>query len=359
VTEKLRISISRKTCSFSYYDNNGRLLTKEPDRGGKSLTKINVEKSVFDQNQEIKVGQSVDGLRVKAEGYTKVVDRTAYHTKLEFEWCEGEALYGLGSHEEGIMNLRGSHQYLYQQNMKAVVPVLVSTQGYGILLDTYTSAIFRDDVYGSYLWTDTDDEMDYYFIYGPEFDDIIGQYRRLTGKAPMLPKWAFGYAQSKERYKSQEELISVIKEFRDRQIPIDLIVLDWMSWPGNLWGQKTFDPERFPDPSGMTEELHNYNARLMISIWPNMSAGGENHKDMLEKGFLLGNQSTYDAFNSKARELYWQQANNGLFINGIDAWWCDCSEPFEADWKGEVKPEPEERVRLTTLFSEVAFLCPS
>src|SRR5690606_17165080 len=118
----------KKSCSFSYYDAEGRLLVKEPDKGGKELTKINVYKSVFNKEQEITVGQSVDGLRTAASADAKVLDRTAYHTRLSFEWAKDEALYGLGSHEEGIMNLRGSHQYLYQQNIKAVVPMLVSTK---------------------------------------------------------------------------------------------------------------------------------------------------------------------------------------------------------------------------------------
>jgi len=347
-TGKLRLKINKKTCAFSYYDAKGRLLVKEPDEGGKYLSKIDVYRHLYDKEQEIKVGQSVDGLRTDATGSRLIKDRCAYHTKLMFEWSQGEALYGLGSHEEGIMNLRGSHQYLYQQNMKAVVPVLLSTRGYGVLVDSCSLAIFRDDAYGSYIWTDTDDEMDYYFIYGPGFDDIIGNYRQLTGKAPLLPKWAFGYIQSKERYTSAEELISVVKEFRKRRIPLDLIVLDWMSWPENQWGQKSFDPVRFPDPEGMMEELHRLNARLMVSIWPNMAAGGANHSQMLNEGFLLGNQSTYDAFNKDARELYWKQANEGLFSKGIDAWWCDCTEPFEADWKGELKPEPEERLVINT-----------
>lgn len=348
ITDKIRIVINKKTCSFAYYDINGRLLTKEPDKGGKYLTKIDVYKNIYNKQQEVTASQSVDGLRAAAIGSNCVKDRTAYHTKLIFEWSDGEALYGLGSHEEGIMNLRGSHQYLYQQNMKAVVPMLVSTRGYGILLDTYSEAIFRDDVYGSYLWTDTDDEMDFMFIYGPELDDIISNYRNITGKSPMLPKWSFGYTQSKERYTSQEELVSVVKEFRDREIPMDLIVLDWMSWSGNLWGQKTFDAERFPDPAKMMKDIHKLDAKLMISIWPNMAAGGDNHKEMLDNDYLLGNQSTYNAFNDDARELYWKQANDGLFSKGVDAWWCDCSEPFEADWKGEVKPEPEERLLMNT-----------
>jgi alpha-D-xyloside xylohydrolase len=232
--------------------------------------------------------------------------------------------------------------------MKVVVPVLLSTRGYGVLLDSYSYMIFHDDAFGSYLWTDVDDELDYYFIYGPEFDQIVQSIRQLTGTATMLPRWAFGYLQSKERYVSQTELIDIVKEYRKRRLPLDCIVQDWKSWPHDLWGQKSLDPERFPDPDGMMAELHQMNARLMISIWPNMNPGGDNWHEMRDQGCLLGNQATYDAFDEKARELYWKQANEGLFVHGIDAWWSDCTEPFQADWRGAFKPEPEERLRINT-----------
>ncbi len=106
------------------------------------------------------------------------------------------------------------------------------------------------------------------------FDQIVHEIRQLTGHSPMLPKWAFGYIQSKERYATQDELISIVREYRRRQLPLDCIVLDWKSWTGDLWGQKTFDPERFPNPGQMTADLHALNARLMVSIWPIMRPGG-------------------------------------------------------------------------------------
>ncbi|XEC93023.1 TIM-barrel domain-containing protein [Paenibacillus tarimensis] len=347
-TSHLRLEIDKTTTAFTYKDSDGTVLAKEPGRGGKTLVPIEVQKAVFNNTTSLQTSQGADGVRVRTDRIERVVDRKAYHTKLEFDWTEGEALYGLGSHEEGIMNLRGSHQYLYQQNMKAVVPMLVSTRGYGILMDSYSLITFHDDGFGSYLWTDVDDEMDFYFIYGPEWDRIVSEYRQLTGKAPMLPKWAFGYVQSKERYESQQELIDIVEEYRRRRIPLDLIVLDWRSWTGELWGQKSLDAERFPDPAAMMNRIHELKAKLMVSIWPIMSNEGPNHVEMKSKGLLLGNQATYDAFNEEARKVYWKQANEGLFSHGIDAWWCDCTEPFEADWTGEVKPEPEERMQINT-----------
>ena len=347
-TAAVTIEIDRQTLAFVYRDAAGQLLTREPTRGGKTLDPIDVYVSVFDDVTAIESRATADGVRIDATNVRPVFDRQAYHTKLEFEWADGEALYGLGSHEEGMFNLRGQHQYLYQQNMKVAIPVLLSTRGYGIFLNSCSLLTFHDDAFGSYLWSDVDDELDYYFIYGPEFDQIVHELRALTGQVPMLPQWAYGYIQSKERYTSQSELLEIVREYRARELPLDGIVLDWKSWTGDLWGQKSLDPDRFPNPDQMTEDLHALHAHLMVSIWPIMKPGGDDWQELHDHGFLLGNQANYDAFNPAARACYWQQANRGLFSHGIDAWWCDCSEPFEADWKGAIKPEPEERLRVNT-----------
>lgn len=347
-TTEVTITIQRQTLAFAYYDCQGQLLTKEPACGGKTLDPINVFVSVYDEATITESRENADGMRMDARNIHQVVDRKAYHTKLEFEWAEGEALYGLGSHEEGMFNLRGQHQYLYQQNMKAVVPVLVSTRGYAIFMDSCSLMTFHDDAFGSYLWSDVDDELDYYFLYGPEFDQIVHEIRSLTGHSPMLPKWAYGYIQSKERYITQDEMVGIVQEYRRRELPLDCIVLDWKSWTGDLWGQKSFDPERFPNPRKMTADLHALNTRLMVSIWPIMRPGGANWQEMKDHHHLLGNQATYNAFSAEARACYWEQTSKGLFSHGVDAWWCDCTEPFEADWKGAIKPEPEERLRINT-----------
>lgn len=164
------------------------------------------------------------------------------------------------------------------------------------------------------------------------------------GTAPLLPKWAYGYGQSKEYYKSAQELIGTVEEYRRRDIPLSFIIQDWQSWEPGQWGQKSFDPARYPDPDAMMERLHQLGAPLMVSIWPNMNGMGDNQREMLEEGHMLGNRSTYNAFSKKARDLYWKQAKEGIFQHGVDAWWCDCTEPFEADWGGfALRPEPHER----------------
>jgi len=352
-TAELRVALNKRTGALSYLDSSGGLM-REPERGGKWLTAKAVTRNIFDKSAGVASAQSIDGARAEAKKYQSVFDRMAFEAKLEFVFAEDEALFGFGSHEEGYGNLRGKSRELYQQNMKAVVPYFVSTRGYGVLFDCGSLMTFHDDAYGSYWWADVVDELDFYVIRGESFDDVTRGYQRLTGKAPMLPKWAFGYVQSKERYVNAAEMLDVVREYRRRKVPLDAIVLDWKSWPnGAGWGQKSFDRLRFPEPEAFTAELHAMGARLMVSIWPIMTGGCENQRELQGRDLMLGNQATYDAFNAEARECYWEQARRGLFAKGIDAWWCDCTEPFEADWAGAVKPEPHARLALNTQESKL------
>ena len=345
-TPALKLLVAKSTGAICYFDSTGKLLTREPERGGKWLTGKKVFRNVFRQGASVAAGQTIDGARAAATDYETVFDRDAFEAKLEFVFADDEALFGLGSHEEGYGNLRGKARELYQQNMKAVVPYFVSTRGYGVLLDCYSLMTFHDDAHGSYLWADVVDELDYYFIRGENFDEVTRGLHELTGKPP---KWAFGYMQSKERYVNAREMFDVVREYRRRKIPLDLIVLDWKSWPdGSGWGQKSFDPVRFPEPKELMQTLHMLGARLMISIWPIMTGDCPDQRELLERGLMLGNQSTYDAFSEAARHCYWEQARRGLFAHGVDAWWCDCTEPFEADWSGAVKPEPHARLTINT-----------
>ncbi|MCD8185607.1 MAG: DUF5110 domain-containing protein [Rikenellaceae bacterium] len=192
------------------------------------------------------------------------------------------------------------------------------------------------------LWSEMGDAIDYYFIYGQSMDEIIGGYRTLTGKSQIMPKWAMGFWQSRERYKTQDELLSVLRSYRERRIPIDNIVLDWSYWPVDGWGSHDFDPERFPDPEGMIDSVHVQNARIMISVWPKFYHTTEHYKaferngwmydravkdsirDWIGKGYIAG---FYDAYSEGARKLFWQQMNDKLYCKGIDAWWMDASEP--------------------------------
>jgi alpha-D-xyloside xylohydrolase len=350
----LTVLVRKASGALTYVSGGGEVVMREPEGGGKWLTPKEVTRNVFHHDAAVALEESVDGARAVAARYETVFDREAFEARLEFVFTEDEALFGLGSHEEGYGNLRGRTRELYQQNMKAVVPHLVSTRGYGVLMDCCSLMIFRDDEQGSFWWADVVDELDYYVIYGGSFDGVMRGYRRLTGATPLPPKWAFGYVQSKERYVTAEEMVGVVEEYRRRRVPLDCIVLDWKSWAnGGGWGQKSFDEVRFPDPAEFTKRLHGLGARLMVSIWPIMTGGCENQRELLERGWMLGNQSTYNAFLLEARACYWEQARRGLFVHGVDAWWCDCTEPFEADWSGAEKTAREERLRINTEASKL------
>lgn len=346
-TGALTLVVRKSDLRFAWYDGEDCLLAEEVDGKGKGLAPYEVYRSVFDDGSETVVEKTVDGEKTRVSGVNQVHDRTDFTATLCYQLQDEEAIYGLGQHEEGILNYRGQTQYLYQQNMKVAMPSVVSSRGWGLFLNAQSLVTFRDDRYGMSLCAEVVPELDYFFVAGPEFDTITGAFRALCGPLPMLPRWSYGYVQSKERYVSQQDLLETAAEYRRRKLPIDCIVQDWQTWPRGQWGQKSFDPERFPDPSALTRQLHEMDIKLMLSIWPIMR-NNENQAEMREQGYLLGNDSTYDAFNPDATALYWDQCERGLFRHGIDAWWCDCTEPFEADWKGEVKPEPWQRLQINT-----------
>lgn len=191
-------------------------------------------------------------------------------------------------------------------------------------------------------WSEMQSQEDYYFIYGDDMDDVISGYRTLTGKAPIMPKWVTGYWQSREKYNTQDEVLSTLAEFRRRGIPIDNIVIDWLHWPQDAWGSHEFDKTRFPDPKGMVDSIHDMHGRVMISVWPKFYATTEHFKEFDDKGWMyrlaiedsikdwvgpgyLG--SFYDAYDPDARKLFWSQMNDHYVPLGIDAWWMDASEP--------------------------------
>jgi len=192
------------------------------------------------------------------------------------------------------------------------------------------------------LWSEMGKQLDYYFIRGNNADQVISGYRTVTGKAQVMPKWAMGFWQSRERYNTQAELLSTLREFRQRQIPIDNIVQDWSYWKQDAWGSHEFDASRFPNPEAMVKEVHDSCARIMISVWPKFYASTKNYKEFDAKGWMYKQAvndsirdwigkgfigSFYDAYSQGARELFWEQMNKNLYSKHFDAWWMDASEP--------------------------------
>ncbi len=196
------------------------------------------------------------------------------------------------------------------------------------------------------LWSEMGPYMDYYFVRGNNSDEVIAGYRTITGKAELMPKWAMGFWQSRERYKTQEEILGALAEFRQRQIPIDNIVLDWNYWPEDAWGSHDFDKNRFPDPKAMVDSIHSMNAQIMISVWPKFYHTTANFKAFKDMGAMYMRAvedsirdwvgpgyvgSFYDAYNEEAQKLFWSQLYEKLYPLGIDAWWMDASEPNVRD----------------------------
>jgi len=184
--------------------------------------------------------------------------------------------------------------------------------------------------------------IDYYVVTAGNMDGVIAGYRALTGKSAMMPEWAYGFWQSRQRYETQEQLLGVVREYRKRQIPLDTIVQDWFYWPEDQWGCHCFDQKRFPDPVGMVDEVHANNARIMISVWPKFYPNTDNAKELAAKGYLYqGNlkagerdwvgpgyhNTDYDPYAPEARQIYFRQMKEGLVSKGFDAWWMDATEP--------------------------------
>ncbi len=460
-TSKLTVRVQTTTGAIAFYDAQGRLLLGEKEDGGKTITPADV------------MGEST------------------FHIRQVFDSSDDEAFYGLGQHQNDVMNYKNHDVDLWQYNIVAVVPFLVSNKEYGILWDNnshtkfgdirdyqslstlklygkdgkaggLTAEYFKDtsltslytsrseqriehefiDVNDEYppgfqenvaavrwsgelesdetgihklrlyscgytrmwlggklvvdawrqnwlpwtyllnlrmeagkrypikiewvhtggfiglkclgpesekskntisLYSDVADQIDYYFVHGENLDEVIHGYREITGKASMMPKWAMGLWQCRERYRTQDELLSVVKEFRKRRIPLDNIVQDWFYWKEDQWGSHEFDSTRYPDPDGMVKEVHNdLHTQIMISVWPKFYVGTRHFEEFKEHGWLYmwnvekgqrdwvgpGYVSTfYDPYSEGARELYWKQINEKLFSKGSDAWWLDCTEP--------------------------------
>ena len=421
-TAKLTVQVDTTTGQVTFLDPTGQTILAENSAGGRTLTAATVQ------------GEATSNVRQ--------------------EWASNadESLYGLGQHQHGLIDIKGTDLDLHQYNTEVFIPYLVSSRGYGILWDntsftrfgdltdavplpgttglyatsgdpgnvspatgntkdwsgTVTPTVTGDYTFRTYssgtvqlsvnnqmvinhwrqnwlpnediahvsltagqavpvrlqwngdgmniirllwkppvsnrttsLWSQVADGVDYYFVYGPELDDVVAGYRRLTGQATMLPLWAYGYWQCRERYKTAQEITDVLKGYRDRSAPIDNIVQDWQYWLPDQWGSHQFDSSRYPDPAGMMKTIHDtYHARLMISVWPKFYTSTANYTALNAKGFVYKlnvtegkkdfvgyNFTFYDAFSADARAMYWSQMNTSLFSLGIDAWWMDATEP--------------------------------
>ncbi|HWK07251.1 MAG TPA: TIM-barrel domain-containing protein [Puia sp.] len=488
-TRLLNATVTIATGAVTFTDRTGAAILSEKTNGGRSF-----EPAIFD-------------------------GETSWHIRQTFTTRPDEAIYGLGQHQDGLINYKGKQTSLFQNNSEVAIPFLLSNKNYGILWDNYSltdigdirpykplsamklfsrtgeqgwltttynndkqhpgqadfeqagsdinyaylgdskkllPAEFRpakgsvtwqgslaseftgqhvfhftfggyikvwidgkllldrwrqawnpasalldipmekdrkyaikiewipdgEESYCSLKWLDpippaqkndfsflseAGKQLDYYFIYGANMDEVIAGYRHITGKSTIAPKWAMGLWQSRERYKTQNEILNTVKEFRARRIPLDNIVLDWSYWQQDAWGSQEFDARRFPSPDSMIRVLHNdYHTHFMISVWPKFYEGIStyqqfNQKNWLYKRNIADNQrdwigqgyvsTFYDAFNKDARKGFWDLLNNKLYNKGIDAWWMDASEP---DILSNVSPEKRKAQMTPTAMGAAA-----
>lgn len=306
----------------------------------------NISKLVPDGAPVIKVTQTVDGQRTSIANLKEVFDRKGWTAELSIAFQPDEHIYGLGQDEDGILDKRGRIEYLYQHNMRIPIPMFVSSAGYAVLFNCACLMVFDDTHDVCRITLECVDQVDFFVITGT-MDEIIAGYRSLTGRAAAMPDWVFGYWQSKERYSTQDELVEIAERHRKDGVPIDVVVQDWKSWVGELWGDKHLDLERYPNIGAAMAQLHEKNVHSIVSVWPNMNPGGRNHSEFAENNMLLNDYSTYNAFDPDARKLYWNQAEAELYHGGFDGWWCDNTEPFSSpDWCGKVKLPEKERYEL-------------
>jgi alpha-D-xyloside xylohydrolase len=406
-TARLRVNVDLATGAVAFADAAGRPILSER-AGSRSLTPATV------------------------------MGEATHHVRQQWEPHDGERLYGLGQHQQGLLDIKGTDLELRQYNGEIFIPLLVSSRGYGILWDNTSLTRFGraepttwDEVPGTAtgtadwtrtltataagdyqvrtysagdievdagdrpviahfrqgwlpgedvahlalragesvklrfrwkadigvkiaryaltpppvanaptsLWSEVGDGVDYWFIHGPALDRVIAGYRQITGDAPLMPRWAFGLWQCRERYRTAAESVGVLDGFRQRRAPVDVIIQDWQYWRPDEWGSHIFDPARFPDPARWVADIHDRHARVMISVWPKFYRGTANFNALNAAGALYqanlveGKQdwlkhvfTNYDAFSPSARALYWSQMKEALFTKGIDAWWMDVSE---------------------------------
>ncbi len=276
----------------------------------------------------------------------KAPDRPVSRVRLTFSCGAGELLTGLGQHDSGVYDYHGQKEYLYQNNMIIAYPFLLSDAGYGVLIEAECAMRFEGGEADFTFILEAAEDFSFVVLRGENARQVLRRLAAWTGKTRLLPRWAYGYVQSKERYDSGRELMDTARRFRDEGLGLDCLVQDWYTWENGLWGDKTPDAARYPDIPALTRALHDMNVHLLVSIWPNMAKGGGDCAEFERAGLMLPNSTTYDAFSAEGRALYGAQCERHWGAGGVDGYWCDNAEPFsDADWNGEAKRPEALRYR--------------
>lgn len=273
-----------------------------------------------------------------------------------FTLDSAETIYGLGILQNGKMSQRNLDIRMVQDNTWDYVTFFQSVKGYGLFWDNYSPTQFKDTPESTSFASEVGEGIDYYFIYGGNADGVVAGMRTLTGQVPMLPLWTYGFWQSKERYKSQEEIVDVVRKYRSLHVPLDGIIQDWQYWGNNYqWNAMDFISPEFNNAGKMIKDIHDMNAHLSVSIWSSFGPMTKQYREMDKKGMLFNIKTwpesgrdlwppdlsypsgvrVYDAYNPEARDIYWKYLKKGIFDLGTDAWWMDSSEPDHLSQKPE------------------------
>ena len=374
-----------KTPKNSSYEKKSLSVVLEPKKTSFKIEEKKNELLLRSEKLEIAINTKTGNIRYNSPDHSlllkektgdplftpfKDVDQDTYTVSQSFNLDPKETIYGLGILQNGKMSQRNLEVKMIQANREDYIPFFQSVKGYGLFWDNYSPTRFSDDTSATSFTSEVGDGIDYYFMYGGNADSVIAHMRQLTGQAPMFPLWTYGYWQSKERYKSQEETVGVVKKYRDLGVPLDGIIQDWQYWGDNYhWNAMEFLNEEFPNPQKMVDDIHALNAHIIISIWSSFGPKTQPYKE-LEKDNMLFNFSTwpqsgksdwppnmdypsgvrvYDPYNPKARDIYWKYLKKGLFSLGIDGWWMDSTEPDHLD----IKPEDFDEKTYLGSFRKV------
>ena len=320
-------------------------------------------------------------LLLREEGWSlirKTIDE--WEVSQTFKLDKDEAIYGLGTIQDGKMNRRGAQKRMEQSNLEDFQNVLQSIKGWDIYWENYSPTMFEDNAKGMTFTSEAGQGIDYYFMYGGSADGVIAQMRYLTGDVPMFPLWTYGYWQSKERYKTASETEGIVDQYRALNVPLDGIIQDWQYWGSNyLWNAMDFLSEDFSNGKQMIDNVHKKHSHFMISIWASFGPQTQQFRELNEKGLLMPFETwpqsgishiwppvmkypsgvkVYDAFHPEARAIYWKYLKT-LFDYGTDAWWMDSTDPdffnpresdythkvYGGTWRSQRNAFPLETVR--------------
>ena len=343
-----------------------------------------VKKGLATSSSELTVKQDAQGnltfLTIKGKVLLREKCCEVAEARQTFTLDKDEAIYGLGTIQNGKMNRRGEKKRMEQSNLEDFQNVLQSIKGWGIYWENYSPTLFEDNANGMTFDSEAGEGVDYYFMYGGSADGVIAQMRLLSGDVPMFPLWTYGFWQSKERYKSAQETEGIVDQYRALQVPLDGIIQDWQYWGSNyLWNAMDFLSEDFANGQQMIKNVHAKHAHFMISIWASFGPQTQQFRELNEKGLLLPIETwpqsgishvwppvmkypsgvkVYDAFSPEARAIYWKYLKT-LYDYGTDAWWMDSTDPdffnpkesdyehpvYGGTWRSQRNAFPLETVR--------------